>query len=202
MVIRNRSMSGHMRISGTLMVTVWGLSLGTGLDALAGSGEIIFRNSPASSVIDGRTGLPVGPGQVVAGLYVSTNLDAGLGDPFELVAITPVAPSSDLLFWGIYSVGDPVSIPGTVPGQPILVQVKAWPVGFASWEDAFANNAEPLGASKQIGPVTLGGGISPIPSCSGSRTAGWIPARRPSTSESFPITPEGAWTLAIPPPAK
>jgi hypothetical protein len=130
-------------------------------------GQVVFRNNSYSPVIDGRTGLPVEPGVVVAGLYYTTDLNAVPNlhvpkDSFNLVAVTPVSPSSSLR--GIYS-GGTVTIPGVPVGTLVVLQVRVWPVAYVSYEDAMKHGANLVGGSN-LAPVFLGAGSIPIPNTS------------------------------------
>jgi hypothetical protein len=132
-------------------------------------GQVTFNNTPSSAIIMSDTGVaPVG-GRVIAGLYFNTDLTAvpdpsltAPDDGFRLAATTPVTPNP--IFAGVYSAGA-VEIPGVPEASQVLLQVRAWSVGFDDYNLARADrNPETfIGASNLMGPVTLGGPVTGIP---------------------------------------
>lgn len=130
------------------------------------TGVIIFNGTPANPVIHASTGEPVIPGVALAGLYYTTDLNASPQidlpeDAFQLGATTPLSPSPIPDFYGLYSGGN-VSLPGTVPGQDVLVQVRVWPLPYACYAEALAAGAM-LPSASLVRPARLGGGILPSP---------------------------------------
>lgn len=133
-----------------------------------GQGQIVFRNTSASAVINSETGAAVAPGVALAGLYYSTDLakepDVTVpNDGFVLASTTAVAPSA--AFAGVYS-GGTVTISGVAIGTEVVVQVRAWSNQYTSFEAAFNSGTALIGASQRLGPFGLGGGSVPIPNIS------------------------------------
>lgn len=151
-----------------------------------GQSLINFNSTGADAVVDSRTGNPTAAGVAIAGLYFTTDLgateDPNAGtDAFQLgatVAIGPFGPLQGVYNGGVVDLGLP-------EGTPVLVQVRAWSVGFASYAEAFASgSANVLVGRSGIGQVNLGGGSLPTPSLSGvSGVAGFdiTPVPEPST---------------------
>lgn len=130
------------------------------IDVVPKLGSLVFNNGSSSIVLDERTARPVEPGVAVAGLYVSTDLNAkstpGLpGDPFRLVAVTPISDGFPEPMWGRFN-GGVRFVPGTFPGQAILVQIRCWSQAFESFETAILEAETQVGVSAVIGPLALG----------------------------------------------
>lgn len=143
-----------------------------------GQGTVVFNNTPLNGVTDAATGMAVPPNTAIAGLYYSTDLGAtantGVANDGWLLAVTaPVSTVPVPSLYGTFSAngGNPVPVPGTSGGQQILMQVRAWSVGFASYAEAFNAGAK-VGHSAQFQtPASgLGGGANPPPATSGLYT--------------------------------
>lgn len=128
---------------------------------VAFGGTLLFANSTLSAIIDGRTGLPMKSGVAVAGLYYTTNLlataDPGLPkDSFELLRAVRIGTVLD----GVFSAGT-LTVPNTVSGQTILVQIRIWSDVFGSYEEAFNRGAQVLGSAPVHALILSGGTVPP-----------------------------------------
>jgi len=146
-------------------------------------GLITFSNTPSTPVVDSTTGAPVAAGVAIAGLYFTTDLtstpNASIpNDGWVLGATVPVSA----ILPGLYAGGER-AIDGVAAGTPVLVQVRAWSAGFASYAEALLNGtAATLAGASNVGQVTLGGGIIGTPSTSGFvQTFDITPVPEPST---------------------
>ena len=147
----------------SILVVLWMLPSFPAMASI-NSGTLSFNSTFTGMVVDDATSLPIPPGVALVGVYYSTNLSAVphaelAEDEFSLAAVTHVSPSPNPLFFGLYN-GGYISLPGTNPGQTVLVQLRAWPVPYASYGEALLAGAMVLSASNVV-PLSLGGGIIP-----------------------------------------
>jgi hypothetical protein len=157
-----------MKIKTTLAV-LFGLAIAV---SAFGQGQVIFRNTTTSAVYmpDGVTRVP--PNTAIAGLYYSTDLGATVDptlatDGLALGATTPIAPSA--AFAGVYS-GGTVTLANAAIGAQVVLQVRAWSVGFTDYAAAFAGPSTTLIGNSDVmgrdGSIGLGGTSVPIPNIS------------------------------------
>jgi MYXO-CTERM domain-containing protein len=157
-----------------------------------GQGLVKFNNNSASKaqVADPGTpgdppGQPPAQGRTIAGLYYSTDLSAAVDpsmptDGLTLMATTPisVAPSASLA--GLFNGGN-VDF-GTATS--VLVQVRAWSVGFADYADVMnrgtANDLAGYSASFVAAPAAS---PNPVPNLYsfGDPTVTLMPVPEPTT---------------------
>jgi hypothetical protein len=142
-----------------------------------GQGQLVFRNTPDTPVIDSLTGAKALPGVAIAGLYYTTDTAATPSvtpplDSWTLAATTAIAPVE--AFAGVYS-GGTVTITGVDPGTSVLVQVRAWGAAYADYSGPWTAGEGLVGASNVM-QVNLGGGSIPVPNIS-------------TIAEAFTLTP-------------
>lgn len=149
-----------------------------------GQGTVIFSSGSGKRVLDGETGMNADSGVAIAGLYYNVNTaavpDASIANDGWLLAGTAVVSANPNLptLDGTFS-GGTLTIDGTSTGQQLAFQVRAWSVGFASYEAAFNGGAK-VGASAEKFTLALGGGTTAPPNTSG---AAW-------TSFAITVVPE------------
>lgn len=169
-----------------IITVLAGLAVGASAQA---QGLVNFNNSGGSRVILMETGMAPAPGTTIAGLYYSRNLTdipnpGAVADDFTLVTTTPVSTSATMALWGLFAQSN-VIIPDAPAGSQVLLQVRAWSVGYNSYEDALTRGtqADEAGFSNLMGPVTLGGGGLPVPATSGLLIGNivLVPIPEPST---------------------
>jgi hypothetical protein len=143
-----------------------------------GQGGILINNNNAKKITlpDGTTGVPVG---TPVGLYlVDAGAAPGVGGSLAVSTTVNLAP-------GILNSGT-VQVPGQPAGSTINVQVRAWSVGHASYEAAFATgDGNVLAGSSttfSIGPLSA----FPAPGPATGTAPGWTtfsvtPVPEPST---------------------
>lgn len=148
-----------------------------------GQGQIIFRNTSTSAVIDSGTGEAALPGIAIAGLYYTTDLTATPStvpplDSWTLASSTAIAPVAQ--FAGVYS-GGTVTIQGVAIGTQVLVQVRAWGAAYSDYGGPWAAGQGLVGVSNVM-QVGLGGDTVPVPNISNFvETFTLTPVPEPST---------------------
>ena len=136
-----------------------------------GQGQVVFRNTPSTPVVDFTTGSAAATGVALAGLYYTTDLastpDLDIpNDGWILAATTAITPVPT--FAGVYS-GGTVTITGLPEGTAVLLQVRAWSAAYADYEAAWAGASDqptPLVGGSNVMQVSLGGGSLPVPNIS------------------------------------
>jgi hypothetical protein len=109
-------------------------------------GTISFVGSAPNVIINSLTGLPAEANLLVVGLYFNTNPsaeastrpDASGSDGFQIAPNTAGSLAPSAVRAGGTFIGGTKEIPGVDPGVPASFQVRAWSVGFATYEEAYA----------------------------------------------------------------
>lgn len=121
-------------------------------------GVVSMGNATASAIIDGKTGATATSGAYFAGLYYNLDLGATATDADSF---TYVEGSNKNISSGRF-IGGTQTIPGTAPGQEVLLQVRVWEQTYASYEEQVASGQGYVGESI-IMNIPLGGGPLPTP---------------------------------------
>jgi hypothetical protein len=119
-------------------------------------GTIGFANNPLVPITDMTTGSATGPNTTV-GLYWTENTSESNLDNLELGGTTPIFTS------GIFNNGGAALTLGAATGTPVLVEIRAWDNGAASYEEALAIGTGNAGRSGALNIVSLGGGPTAAP---------------------------------------
>jgi hypothetical protein len=106
-------------------------------------GTVSFVNNTVSAIINGLTGLPADANVLVVGLYFNVNPSAeptpdNVPDSFRLAPSTTGSLAPTAVRAGGTFLGGTKQIPGVNPGVMAAFQVRAWSVGFATYEEAYA----------------------------------------------------------------
>jgi hypothetical protein len=106
-------------------------------------GTISFVNSSATAIINSLTGLPSEANVLVVGLYFNANPSAeanpgATSDGFQLAPSTAGSLAPTAVRNGGTFLGGTKEVPGVPALQQASFQVRAWSVGFATFEEAFA----------------------------------------------------------------
>lgn len=143
-----------MKIKSTLAIIAGLLVAANGFS----QGTLTFANSTSTRIVDSRTGANAANGSVTIGLFYSLDLNASIDtlaptDSLTLGGEAGISPVGALA--GVFG-GGTVTIPNTGAGSVILVQVRAWESGSASYGEAIT--AQSYAGYSTPFQVTLGGG--------------------------------------------
>lgn len=112
-------------------------------------GQIGFANNPVTAGIKDMSGVNVGVGTTTVGLYWAAAATAGDPDSFELGGTAPIA-----LPGTFNNGGSPLSLSASA-GTAVLVEIRAWDNGAASYEEALALGTGNAGRSGVLTQMTL-----------------------------------------------
>jgi hypothetical protein len=119
-------------------------------------GTIGFANNPLTKISNMDGSFAAG---VTVGLYYSSDTGSDL-DTLSLLATTSTQAGA---LAGVFN-GGTQTIGSLAPTTPVLVEVRAWDNGAASYEEALALGTGNAGRSGALSLINLGGGGLPTPS--------------------------------------
>jgi hypothetical protein len=148
----------HLVIVGTVLMSLNGYP----------QGLVGFSNNSSTPVVNILTGLPAAANLFRVGLYYSLDLGSLPDTLSRDDSFSQAGTFANVLAGGIFAAAAKTVPAPAVPGQEVLVQVRAWSSSFATYEDAFdasaAGSPSALVGHSNLMRVTMGGGTIQTPS--------------------------------------
>lgn len=123
-------------------------------------GTVLFRNDSTTLITNCTTLLQQTPKTIKIGLYFTTDLSAVSNSAARasmvLIAVTTNGPLATL--GGVFS-GGTVTFPGVPILSTVVLQIKAWPISYPSFEAALAAGADVAESLPWVQPT--GGSVNP-----------------------------------------